>query len=35
VPSHEVAQFEIATQIFATEGDAVAWLLEYRLPSRN
>jgi hypothetical protein len=30
-----VAQLGIATQIFATEGDAVAWLLEYRLPSRN
>ena|SRR5579872_6464815 len=28
-----VAQLEIATQIFATEGDAVAWLLPYREPS--
>ena len=25
-----VAQLGIATQIFATEGDAVAWLLNYR-----
>ena len=28
-----VAQLGIATQIFATEGDAVAWLLDYRQPS--
>src|SRR5689334_25423105 len=27
-----VAQLEIATQIFATEGDAVAWLLGFRKP---
>ena len=27
-----VAQLGIATQIFATEGDAVAWLLGYRQP---
>ena len=28
-----VAQLAIATQIFATEGDAVAWLLGYLQPS--
>ena len=29
----QIAQLGIATQIFATEGDAVAWLLGYREPS--
>ncbi|SRR5258708_4969659 len=28
-----VAQLGIATQIFGTEGDAVAWLMDYRQPS--
>jgi hypothetical protein len=28
-----VADLEIATQLFATEGDAIAWLLEHRSPT--
>jgi hypothetical protein len=28
----QIAQLGIATQIFATEGEAVAWLMRYRTP---
>ena len=28
-----VADLEIATRLFATEGEAIAWLLEYRSPT--